>query len=219
MRNSLVLLGVALLWHVAQWVSRAPPHHTIAAFLNLNGTYVEMNEIFGQISLDYFLPLFNYLIWHLIRYFPMYLKIETNIKNLKNAFCWSWPTSEVWKKSLKNFVLYSCQTGGFLHAKNKYISKNSKRFLKVFENKNNCLSHWKKTVRKFFNSNGLIQNRIIFYITSVCVFKSVLKLIEKFLVRHFFSKMNFVYQTYTPKNLVVITKICYFAHFSLDWHH
>ena len=37
LRNSLVLLGVSLLWHVAQWVSRAPPHHTLPAFLNLNG--------------------------------------------------------------------------------------------------------------------------------------------------------------------------------------
>ena len=37
MRNSLVLLGVASLWHVAQWVSRAPPQHTLTAFLNHNG--------------------------------------------------------------------------------------------------------------------------------------------------------------------------------------
>ena len=38
LRNSLVLLGVTQLWHVAQWVSRAPPHHTLPAFLNLYGT-------------------------------------------------------------------------------------------------------------------------------------------------------------------------------------
>ena len=25
------------MWYVAQWVSRAPPHHTLPAFLNLNG--------------------------------------------------------------------------------------------------------------------------------------------------------------------------------------
>ena len=25
-------------WHVAQWISRAPPQHTLPAFLNLNGT-------------------------------------------------------------------------------------------------------------------------------------------------------------------------------------
>ena len=37
LRNSLVLLGVNRLWHVAQWVSRAPPHHTLPAFLNLSG--------------------------------------------------------------------------------------------------------------------------------------------------------------------------------------
>ena len=36
--NSLVLLGVTLLLHVAHWVSRAPPHNTLPAFLNLNGT-------------------------------------------------------------------------------------------------------------------------------------------------------------------------------------
>ena len=37
LRNSLVLPGVTLLWHVAHWVSRAPPHHALPAFLNLNG--------------------------------------------------------------------------------------------------------------------------------------------------------------------------------------
>ena len=36
LRNSLVLLGVTPLCYVAQWVSRAPPHHIIPAFLNLN---------------------------------------------------------------------------------------------------------------------------------------------------------------------------------------
>ena len=35
--NSLVLLGVTPLWHVAQWVFRAPPQHTLPAFLNLDG--------------------------------------------------------------------------------------------------------------------------------------------------------------------------------------
>ena len=38
LRNSLVLLGVTQLWHVAQWVSRAPPHYTLPAFQNLNGS-------------------------------------------------------------------------------------------------------------------------------------------------------------------------------------
>ena len=35
--RNLVLIGVTWLWHVTQWVSRAPLHHTLAAFLNLNG--------------------------------------------------------------------------------------------------------------------------------------------------------------------------------------
>ena len=47
--NSLVLLGVTLLWHVAEWVSRAPPHHTLPAFLNLNGTKSEQSR-WTQIS-------------------------------------------------------------------------------------------------------------------------------------------------------------------------
>ena len=34
----MVLLGVTPSWHVAQWVSRAQPHHTLPSFLNLNGT-------------------------------------------------------------------------------------------------------------------------------------------------------------------------------------
>ena len=38
MRKSLVLLRVTPLWQVGQWVSRAPPHYTRPAFLNLNGT-------------------------------------------------------------------------------------------------------------------------------------------------------------------------------------
>ena len=38
MRNSLVLVGVTSLRHVAQGVSRAPPHHTLPAFINLIGT-------------------------------------------------------------------------------------------------------------------------------------------------------------------------------------
>ena len=38
LRNSLVLIGVTPLWHVAKWVSRAPPHRTLPTFLNLNVT-------------------------------------------------------------------------------------------------------------------------------------------------------------------------------------
>ena len=37
MEHSLGLQGVTPLWHVAPWVSRAPPHHTLPAILNLNG--------------------------------------------------------------------------------------------------------------------------------------------------------------------------------------
>ena len=37
LRNYLVLQGVTPFWQVAQWVSRAPPHHTLPAFLDLNG--------------------------------------------------------------------------------------------------------------------------------------------------------------------------------------
>ena len=38
LRDCLVLLTVTQLWHVAQWVSRAPPHHILPVFLNLNAT-------------------------------------------------------------------------------------------------------------------------------------------------------------------------------------
>ena len=42
MRHSLVLLGVTPLWHVSQWVSRAPPPHTLPAYIhvNLNGANI-----------------------------------------------------------------------------------------------------------------------------------------------------------------------------------
>ena len=48
LRNSLGLQGVTTLWHVGQWVSSAPPHHTLPAFLNLNGrnTLISIDEIF-----------------------------------------------------------------------------------------------------------------------------------------------------------------------------
>ena len=38
LRNSLDLVGVALIWHVAHWVSRAPPYHTLPVLLNLADT-------------------------------------------------------------------------------------------------------------------------------------------------------------------------------------
>ena len=38
LRDSLVSLGVTPLWHMAQWVFRAPPHNTLPAFQNLNGS-------------------------------------------------------------------------------------------------------------------------------------------------------------------------------------
>ena len=36
LRSSLASLEGTPLWHVAQWVSRAPPHRSLPAFLNLN---------------------------------------------------------------------------------------------------------------------------------------------------------------------------------------
>ena len=39
LRDCFFLLTVTPLWHVAQWVSRAPPHHTLPAFRNLNGIF------------------------------------------------------------------------------------------------------------------------------------------------------------------------------------
>ena len=38
LRNSLVLQGITAVLHMAQWVSRAPPHNTLPAFLNRNGS-------------------------------------------------------------------------------------------------------------------------------------------------------------------------------------
>ena len=40
LRDCLGLVAVTQLWHMAQWVSRAPSHHTLPAFLNLNGTFI-----------------------------------------------------------------------------------------------------------------------------------------------------------------------------------
>ena len=45
LRNFLVLLGVTALWHVAQWLSRAPPNHILPAFLNHNGRRIGANLI------------------------------------------------------------------------------------------------------------------------------------------------------------------------------
>ena len=36
-RKSLILQGVIILWHVTQWVFRAPPYHILPAFQNLYG--------------------------------------------------------------------------------------------------------------------------------------------------------------------------------------
>ena len=43
LRNSLILLGFTSFWHLAQWVSRASPHHVLPAFLNLNGKKYNTN--------------------------------------------------------------------------------------------------------------------------------------------------------------------------------
>ena len=40
-RDCFVLVTVTLLWHVAKWVSCAPPHHTLPTFLNLKGILAE----------------------------------------------------------------------------------------------------------------------------------------------------------------------------------
>ena len=42
-RNSLFLLWVTTLWHMAQRISRAPPHHTLPVFLNRNGMFENFN--------------------------------------------------------------------------------------------------------------------------------------------------------------------------------
>ena len=44
LENSFVLVGVTPLWHVAQLVSRAPPHHTLPAFINLNGRLLNFRK-------------------------------------------------------------------------------------------------------------------------------------------------------------------------------
>ena len=70
-RNSLVFLGVTSLLHVAQWVSRAPPHHTIPAFLNPNGRVRSLKTLFKQsnkkmtfFSQNFLLKIWEYLWWH-----------------------------------------------------------------------------------------------------------------------------------------------------------
>ena len=52
MRYSFVLLEVTPLWYLVQWVSRTPPHHTLPAFLILNGiSYIyEPNFIFIKVK-------------------------------------------------------------------------------------------------------------------------------------------------------------------------
>ena len=44
MKNSLVLLGITPLSHVAQRVSLAPPHNTLPAFINLNGSSYQSSK-------------------------------------------------------------------------------------------------------------------------------------------------------------------------------
>ena len=44
LRDCSVLVTIPPLWHVAQWVSRAPPHHTLPAFLNLDGRKIYSDQ-------------------------------------------------------------------------------------------------------------------------------------------------------------------------------
>ena len=53
MRNSLFLLGVTSLWHVSQWVSRAPPHHILPAFLNPHGTKTFLSRKISKLFFIY----------------------------------------------------------------------------------------------------------------------------------------------------------------------
>ena len=45
------MLGVTPLWNGAQWVSRAPPHNTFPAFLNLNGIKFSTNILTSKSEL------------------------------------------------------------------------------------------------------------------------------------------------------------------------
>ena len=69
MKISLVLQGLTPLWHAAQWVSRAPPHHTISAFLNLVGT----------------LKVYHWVIWIIRIKKWLFWEKEPEVKN-RNSF-------------------------------------------------------------------------------------------------------------------------------------
>ena len=95
LRDCFVLLTLTQLWHVAQWVSRAPPHHTLPAFLYLNGIkiFIFIDLTFGmllRVSLDalasFESPIPNLIIWLLISSVPWFSAILASAK-----------TSDKWK--------------------------------------------------------------------------------------------------------------------------
>ena len=43
-RKCSILIAFTLLWHVA--LTRTPPHHSLPAFLNLKGIYIELKKLF-----------------------------------------------------------------------------------------------------------------------------------------------------------------------------
>ena len=48
-------MGSLSICHVAQWVSRAPPHHTLPAFLILNGIWYLLKEF----NIPYFITIIS----------------------------------------------------------------------------------------------------------------------------------------------------------------
>ena len=72
-RKFLCLLALAPLWYVAQWAFRAPPHHTLPAFLNLNA-YIPIDNKLG--NQDCFSKLIR-------RLYENFTKCQTNLVEFK----------------------------------------------------------------------------------------------------------------------------------------